>query len=560
MLLENIYQAQGGFTLTATKLLNGKEAPEGTVFRFTLTPEEELIEETPEEPEEEEAPEETDDPTEEEETEEETDDPTKGEEPEEETENPTETEAPQEEEVPENQDEEQEPKLSPARNADFEEYAQEALTVENEGGLITFPTLYYNEADVGKTYVYTVSEVVGDEQLYVFDETVYTVLITVQDHGDGTLDFDTTVSAQEQPDEDDATETELIFRNENLSDLVISKTVDSVWDITRQFLFDVTLTTREGQPLIGDYRFDGSSEGVLSGGSGVVRLRDGDSVTIHDLPMGTRFQVSERPDPAFTVTSAASTNGAEPDMIGRESAEIEFVNTEVLTQISVTKKWIGGEGGAIQLTLGTVQNGEFTPLDRQPAAERIDQTYTFSGLPKYDAQGEQIVYAVREKTVEGYDLKRYINIGKDKDVTQYALDRGTIQNTKTTNFRVRKEWKGLKESEETPEIELVLYKDGQPLDKKPVKTDDGWYVFYTLEAGHTYYVMETPMKGYTTQYENNGERADITDRAYHLGKITNVKAPPTGDNEPLLLWTALGAVSLMGILSVLYRLRKRKQR
>lgn len=54
---------------------------------------------------------------------------------------------------------------------------------------ITFPKLKYTEADIGKTYTYTVKEVTPDPKAggMTYDGTGYTVKVTVADNGDGTL-------------------------------------------------------------------------------------------------------------------------------------------------------------------------------------------------------------------------------------------------------------------------------------------------------------------------------------------------------------------------------------
>ena len=63
-------------------------------------------------------------------------------------------------------------------------------TVTNgEDGSIEFEPLEYHETDIGQTYTYTVSEVQGDAEGITYDQTVYTVEVTVADSedSDGTL-------------------------------------------------------------------------------------------------------------------------------------------------------------------------------------------------------------------------------------------------------------------------------------------------------------------------------------------------------------------------------------
>ena len=68
------------------------------------------------------------------------------------------------------------------------EYAETARTT-NKGGAFSF-TLDYTQDDIGKTYLYRVSEFVPDNSEttgIVYDETVYDVSVTVEDNKDGTL-------------------------------------------------------------------------------------------------------------------------------------------------------------------------------------------------------------------------------------------------------------------------------------------------------------------------------------------------------------------------------------
>lgn len=57
-------------------------------------------------------------------------------------------------------------------------------------GLVDFADLDYTDADDGKTYTYTIREVNDKQEDITYDDSTYTVRLTVTDNGDGTLDFD----------------------------------------------------------------------------------------------------------------------------------------------------------------------------------------------------------------------------------------------------------------------------------------------------------------------------------------------------------------------------------
>ena len=515
--------------MPAIKRLNGEEVPEGVTFRFAL--DDEVVFRDPE------------------------------------PETPAETEEPEQPESPDpkaqDDDGQEEDSAVPfKKDREGNRYTDAELVVTNEGSAITFPALWYDLSDVGKTYTYYLYEKIGDERLYVFDGTYYEVKVTIADQYDGTLDVKHTITAhvtQEDGSETAQPAEEIIFNNENLTQLTIEKKVYSSREITKEFLFTVRLTTPEGEPLPGEYAYDGSRQGTVADGLGEIALKDGESVTIHDLPMGTCFDVTEADDIAFETGTAIVTDG-EGNMLARGGATVTFSNTEIVTSITVTKVWQGGQGGIIDVTLGTVQEGKFIPLSPQPAVERDDDVYTYSDLPKYNDNGEEIVYAVQEKTYPGYGLKTYVNLAPNQSVSGYVLDGGVIRNTRTTDFQVRKEWVGLNKGETPPEITLVLYENGKPTNKKPTLDKKGWYHWYNLDATKTYYAVEVPMEGFNTIYQNKGSHASEDRCAFDMGTIINSRIPKTGDTEPLeLLYAAAGCSFTALVLLILLKKREKRK-
>ncbi|MBC8613982.1 hypothetical protein H8739_09875 [Blautia faecis] len=95
-------------------------------------------------------------------------------------------------------------------------------TVKNdEKGAISFSKLSYTEKDAGKTFTYTVNEKLPSEaDTYVYDKTVYTVTVNVEDNRDGTLKLTTKVNGE------DYTETAMKFINDTTK-VTISKVDDT---------------------------------------------------------------------------------------------------------------------------------------------------------------------------------------------------------------------------------------------------------------------------------------------------------------------------------------------
>ncbi|MBQ9008299.1 MAG: Cna B-type domain-containing protein, partial [Clostridia bacterium] len=75
-----------------------------------------------------------------------------------------------------------------------------------------------------------------------------------------------------------------------------------------------------------------------------------------------------------------------------------------------------------------------------------------------------------------------------------------------------------------------------------------------------YYVVEEAPAGYYATYSNVGEYADVTDRCYNGGTITNHQIPDTGDNANRALWAALALVSCGFLLIIFARGKRAEQR
>ena len=95
---------------------------------------------------------------------------------------------------------------------------------------------------------------------------------------------------------------------------------------------------------------------------------------------------------------------------------------------------------------------------------------------------------------------------------------------------------------------------------RKVKSDTEWlYEAWTYTAGD-YYVIEDPIPGYETRYENVGAHEGETDRCYNGGTIINYKIPKTGDDTNLALWVifVLGGVAILGGVIIVRRRRTEK--
>ena len=77
------------------------------------------------------------------------------------------------------------------------------------------------------------------------------------------------------------------------SSLTLSKTVTgTAGETTRDFTFKVELFDENNSALTGTFNYTGSKTGSITSG-GSVTLKHGESITINDLPVGTKYKVTE---------------------------------------------------------------------------------------------------------------------------------------------------------------------------------------------------------------------------------------------------------------------------
>ncbi len=113
-------------------------------------------------------------------------------------------------------------------------------------------------------------------------------------------------------------------------------------------------------------------------------------------------------------------------------------------------------------------------------------------------------------------------------------------------------------------IDFTLYKaDGTAyhhgFDKKVVSSAEWQYNAWFSETVACY-VIEKPVEGYKTRYENVGVYAGITDRCCDRGTIVNYRVPKTGDEAPILLWLGCVLTGLTGLTGLTFAVRTGKRK
>ncbi|MBQ5973123.1 MAG: hypothetical protein IJL69_02890 [Oscillospiraceae bacterium] len=180
--------------------------------------------------------------------------------------------------------------------------------------------------DAPGTYAYTVRELAAGAAGVTFDERVYDFTVTVTDDGSGVLQAETAGA--------EIAALDFVNRYET-GGLRIRKTVrGGPEDGGKAFCFTVTFDAP------GAYPYSGSRSGTLSRGQNVW-LGHGEFIEIAGLPAGTRYAVTEREDPDYSVESQGGTGA----VAAGETAEASFVNVRLdVPQTGAPSKpglWLG---------------------------------------------------------------------------------------------------------------------------------------------------------------------------------------------------------------------------
>lgn len=110
------------------------------------------------------------------------------------------------------------------------------------------------------------------------------------------------------------------FREAIKGNLTISKSVVD-GDPEQEFDFVVYLYECNDSPLHGQYYYSGSKSGFIQSGD-TISLKDGQSITIYNLPVGTIYAVTELPTPKYAPIVIGGSGTIEED----RNSHAEFVN------------------------------------------------------------------------------------------------------------------------------------------------------------------------------------------------------------------------------------------
>lgn len=202
----------------------------------------------------------------------------------------------------------------------------------------TIPETGWTQRDwEGMTYTYQIEE--GDTPAFdgvTYDKTKYTVTVTLEDDGQGHLTPNAKISGGEDGS--------IVLKNELARrDLTISKTTAGNAVLKDAFTVKIGLSRNDIVPVDGDYPMDGAAETKLTvkNGEATLKIRDGQTVTIKDIPVGTTYIVEETDERAqgYNIDASAYTSGGSGVIAtDKEANKVELKNVRNVGSLTIRKK------------------------------------------------------------------------------------------------------------------------------------------------------------------------------------------------------------------------------
>ena len=258
----------------------------------------------------------------------------------------------------------------------------------------------FTEKDVGKSFLYVIHEVEGEDERVIYDETLRGIELSVADNGDGTLAItQTNVTVTETQDgyEKAAETTELpVFVNHlEPGDISVTKLTD--WtekEPNASQLFDFTLTLVGNEIEVPETikvrlstvenlkpytqgtipepdaaaqlpgataEQDGSYSVTLTDGSYSFKLAAGHVLTVEDLPAGVAYQFQEAIPAGWTLTFDNVAGVVAPQATQAATYTNKFEPGKAVATVLATKRMDGKTPEAQKFAFELVDDTEDSP-------------------------------------------------------------------------------------------------------------------------------------------------------------------------------------------------------
>ena len=266
--------------------------------------------------------------------------------------------------------------------------------------------------------------------MYEYDEHYETVTVEVTDNGDGTLTAKPIYSNGRS----------VTFTNQLIPGrLSITKKTDNATPKANENVFEFTVRFFDGNgnEITDEFPYEGANSGTLHSGDS-VKLHDGETITILDIPVGTEYKVYESEAAGF-VADGDSTEGT---IEANKTSETVFTNT-----YSSTGEWIP-PAATKQLEGGILADAMFSwsLLDENGTViqtkDNIGATVEFDSI-RYDESddGKTYTYVIREAVTDDGNIIYDTHIAAI-DVKVIDNGNGTMTTEGSENSTVIEERRG----------------------------------------------------------------------------------------------------------------------
>ena len=268
----------------------------------------------------------------------------------------------------------------------------------------TIPETGWTQRDwEGMTYTYQIEEVDTAFDGVTYDKTKYTVTVTLEDDGQGHLTPNAKISGGEDGS--------IVLKNELARrDLTISKTTAGNAVLSDDaFTVKIRLSRNDIVPVDGDYPMEGAAETKLTvkNGEATLTIRDGQTVTIKDIPVGTAYTVEETDERAQGYNIDASAYTSSGSGVIATEAKVELKNVRNAGSLTIRKK-IEGKDPISE------REFSFTAAITYPAGVNLEDA---DNLPK-NPVGSQMTVEIEKRTVTIKDIRIAVSQTKpDVNVT-----------------------------------------------------------------------------------------------------------------------------------------------
>lgn len=286
---------------------------------------------------------------------------------------------------------------------------QSSIVRNAADGTITFPALSYTEADAGKDFYYKVTEINEGIGGYTYDNTAYTICVSVADNGDGTLAVHQQITEPETAAAISFTNT---YTASNTSaKITAQKVLEGRTLEDRQFTFALNRVTEAGVFLQEIQKVKNSADGAVAF----------DDIVYTQADMGKTYyyQISEAKDqnPGYAYDSSVYT--VKVDVVdnndgtltakkalqknGQTALSALFTNsytaTDTAVQFSANKTLTGQKLTDGQFRYSLVLKGDGTTPDSpiEEVTNKADGTILFTPITYKQADmGKTFVYTIQE--------------------------------------------------------------------------------------------------------------------------------------------------------------------